>query len=110
MKPLVILTAGVVLTACSVPAWAADNSKVKEGTRQVESGAKKIGAGQIGEGVKETAEGIGSTVSEGAKYTGEKIKEGGKAAEPKAKSAWTSMRDGAVSFGQSVRDFFSSMF
>jgi hypothetical protein len=58
MKPLVILTASVVLAACSVPAWAAENSKVKEGTRQVESGAKKIGAGQIGEGVKETAEGI----------------------------------------------------
>ena len=48
---------------------------MKAGTEQVESGAKKIGDGQIGEGVKETAKGIGSTVAEGAKYTGEKIKE-----------------------------------
>lgn len=107
MKSLAMLTACVVLAASAFPARAADDSKVKAGTEQVESGAKKIGDGQIGEGVKETAKGIGSTVAEGAKYTGEKIKEGGKAAEPKARHAWASVRDGAVSFGQSVKEFFT---
>jgi hypothetical protein len=110
MKSRAILTACMVLAASALPARAADDSKVKAGTQQVESGTKKIGDGQIGEGVKETAKGIGNTVSEGAKYTGEKIKEGGKAAEPKAKSAWTSVREGAVEFGHSVKAFFSNAF
>ena len=67
---------------------AADDSKVKEATGHVESGAKKIHEGKIGEGVEETAKGVGHTVTEGAKYSGEKVKEAGKAAEPPAKSAW----------------------
>jgi hypothetical protein len=110
MKSLAFLTACMVLAASALAARAADDSKVKAGTQQVESGTKKIGDGQIGEGVKETAKGIGNTVSEGAKYTGERIKEGGKAAEPKAKSAWTSVKEGAVEFGQSVKAFFSNAF
>ena len=56
-------------------ALAADDSKVKAGTRQVERGAKKIPEGKVGEGVKETGKGIGKTVSEGAKYSGKKVKE-----------------------------------
>jgi hypothetical protein len=56
-------------------ALAADDSKVKAGTQQVESGAKKIPKGKVGEGVKETAKGVGKTVSEGAKYSGKKVKE-----------------------------------
>jgi hypothetical protein len=48
---------------------------VKAGTRQVESGAKKIPEGKIGEGVKETGKGVGKTVTEGAKYSGKKVKE-----------------------------------
>lgn len=50
-------------------ALAADDSKVKAATNQVESGS-----GKVGEGVVETAKGIGKTVSEGAKYSGEKLK------------------------------------
>jgi hypothetical protein len=92
------------------PAAAADDSKVKNATQRVETGAKKIGEGEVVNGVKETAKGVGETVVEGAKYTGEKLKESGKAAEPKAKSAWESTRDGAVAFGQSVKNFFTNLF
>lgn len=56
-------------------AVAADDSKVKTATNQVERGAKKISDGKVGEGVEETAKGIGHTVAEGAKYSGEKVKE-----------------------------------
>ena len=91
-------------------AVAADDSKVKDATNQVERGAKKIPAGKVGEGVEETAKGIGKTVSEGAKYSGEKLKEAGKAAEPSAKTAWGKARDGAVGFGHAVKGFFTSLF
>ena len=91
-------------------ALAADDSKVKAATEQVESGAKKIPDGKIGEGVKETAKGIGNTVSEGAKYSGEKLKDASKAAEPPAKTAWGNARDGAVNFGHSVKGFFTKLF
>jgi hypothetical protein len=83
---------------------------VHAATGQVESGAKKIGQGQIGEGVEQTAKGIGNTVVEGAKYSGERLKESGKAAEPQANSAWQNTRDGAVHFGHSVKNFFSRLF
>ncbi len=99
-----------VVVASSVPAMAADDSKVKSATRQVESGAKEIGQGKIGDGVKDTAKGIGNTVAEGAKYAGEKLKESGKASEPQAKSSWESVKDGAVSFGHSVKNFFTRLF
>jgi hypothetical protein len=91
-------------------AFAADDSKVKVGMGQVESGAKKIPSSKIGAGVEETAKGIGTTVSEGAKYSGEKLKEAGQAAEPPAKTAWGNARDGAVSFGHSVKGFFTKLF
>ena len=110
MKELVTVLACVMLAVWAVPALAADDSKVKSATQQVDTGAKKIGAGKVGEGVEETAKGIGNSVVEGAKYSGEKIKEGGKAAEPKAKSAWESVRDGTVDFGHSVKNFFSNLF
>lgn len=89
---------------------AADDSKVKAATNQVESSAKKIPDGKIVEGVTETAKGIGNTVSEGAKFTGEKLKEAGKAAEPPAKTAWGNARDGAAAFGYSVKRFFADLF
>jgi hypothetical protein len=89
---------------------AADDSKVKDATNQVESGAKKIPDGKITEGVEETAKGIGKTVTEGAKYSGEKLKEAGKAAEPPAKTAWDNARDGAVGFGHTVKGFFTNLF
>jgi hypothetical protein len=91
-------------------AGAADDSKVKNATNQVEGGAKKISDGQVGEGVAETAKGIGNTVSEGAQYSGEKLKEAGKAAAPPAKTAWGNARDSAVGFGHTVKVFFTSLF
>ncbi len=107
---LVIVFAFPVSLLASGFALAADDSKVKAATEQVERGAKKIPDGKIGEGVEETAKGIGDTVSEGAKYSGEKVKEAGNAAEPPAKSAWGNARDGAVGFGRSVKGFFSTLF
>jgi hypothetical protein len=100
--PLSLLASGFAL--------AADDSKVKAATDQVERGAKKIPDGKIGEGVTETAKGIGNTVSEGAKYSGEKLKEAEKAAEPPAKTAWGNARDSAVGFGHSVKGFFTKLF
>jgi hypothetical protein len=110
MKLWILTALMIALTCPSTPAVAADDSKVKAATGQVESGARKIGQGKIGEGVEETAKGIGKTVEEGAKFTGEKLKESGKAAEPRAKSAWENARDGAVDFGHSVKNFFSNLF
>jgi len=106
------ILASLVLLAstASTPSSAADDTKVKAATNQVDSGAKKIGSGNLGEGVPETAKGIGKTVEEGAKYTGEKFKEAGKAAEPEANRTGRSIRDGAVSFGNSVKNFFTRLF
>jgi hypothetical protein len=100
--PLSLLASGFAV--------AADDSKVKAATNQVESGAKKIPDGKVGEGVEETAKGVGKTVSEGAKYSGEKLKEAGQAAEPPAKTAWGNARASAVGFGQSVKGFFTNLF
>ena len=99
---VVLLTLGLFAAG---PAWAVDDSNVKQGAKQVESGAK-----QVGEGVVDTAKGIGKTVVGGAELGGEKIKEAAEAAKPKAKSAWGSVREGAVSFGQSVKTFFTRPF
>jgi hypothetical protein len=104
------LLASLVIAAGVAPAGAADDAKVKDATRQVERGAAKIGQGKIGAGLEETAKGIGNTVVEGSKYTGEKLKESSRAAEPEAKSAWAHARDGAITFGRSVRDFFATLF
>ena len=112
MKRLGLLTVFMFLPSLLTSGFAvaADDSKVKSATHQVESGAKKISDGKVGEGVAETATGIGKTVSEGAKYSGEKLKEAGKAAEPPAKTAWGNARAGAVAFGHTVTVFFASLF
>ena len=102
-------TVAAFLLAAS-PAPAADDTKVKGATQQVETGAKKIGDGEVGKGAEETAKGVGKTVEEGAKYTGEKFKEAGKAAEPGAKSSWQHVKEGASSFGHSVKSFFTKLF
>ena len=99
---VVSLTAGLL---CAWPARATDDSKVKEGAKQTESGSK-----QLAEGVVDTAKGIGKTVVGAAEVAGDKLKEAGEAAKPKAKSAWNSTRDGAVSFGRSVKTFFTRLF
>lgn len=98
----VLLTVGLLGAA---PASAADDSKVKEGTEQVQSGGK-----QIGHGVADTAKGVSKTVVGGAEVAGDKIKEAGEAAKPQAKSAWEHVRDGSVSFGHSVKTFFTRTF
>ena len=46
----------------------------------------------------------------GVEVAGERIKEAGEAAKSKAKSAWENVRDGSVSFGQSVKTFFTRLF
>ena len=108
--PGVALAILATLVLSLSPALAADTTKVDASTKQVQTGAKKIGDGKIGEGVEETAKGIGNTVVEGAKFTGEKFKEAGKAAEPPAKSAWEKVKEGAGSFGSSVKNFFTKLF
>jgi hypothetical protein len=110
MKRLILVLGIVALLAPAIPAVAADDSKVKAATNQVESGAKKIGDGKIGDGVEETAKGIGHTVVEGAKFSGEKLKESGKAAEPEAKSTWGNLKESANSFGSTVKSFFTRLF
>ncbi len=110
MKRIALALSIVALLAPAAPTWAADESKVKAATDQVESGAKKIGQGKVGDGVEQTAKGIGNTVVEGAKFTGEKLKESGKAAEPEAKSTWTNLKETANSFGTSVKTFFTKLF
>jgi hypothetical protein len=101
--PSFVALLALLLTAA--PVAAADGGKAREGAAQVESGAK-----QVGQGVEETAKGVGTAVVGGAETAGDKIKEAGRAAEPEAQSAWTKTRDGAVSFGRSVRQFFTSLF
>ena len=104
----ILATMAVVLLSLALSwlpsASGADDSKLKDATRQVESGAKTIGSG-----IEDTAKGVGKTVVEGAKVAGEKLKEAGKAAEPQAKTAWEQVRDGAVSFGHGVRNFFTRL-
>ena len=67
MAPLPLLASGFAL--------AADDSKVKAGTRQVENGAKEDSREQ-GRGRPEgNGQRVGKTVSEGAKYSWKKVKE-----------------------------------
>jgi hypothetical protein len=115
-RVLVITIASVAFVGWTAsPGIAADESKVKSATRQVETGAKQIGDGKLGTGVEETAKGVGHTVVEGAKFTGEKFKESGRAAKGPAKSAWQHLKDGSVkesanAFGSSVKNFFTRLF
>jgi hypothetical protein len=69
--PAFILTLALTCGA----AGAADKAKVDRATSQVQQGAREIGQGNVGTGVKETAKGIGNTVVEGAKFSGQTIKE-----------------------------------
>jgi hypothetical protein len=102
--------ARAVALSLSVVLWwplaasSADDARLKDATRQVDRGAKTIGSG-----IEQTAKGVGHTVVEGAKTAGERLKEAGKAAEPQARTAWEQVRDGAVSFGQGVRNFFTRL-
>jgi hypothetical protein len=64
----------VAVLTCGA-AGAADKTKVDQATQRVQQGAREIGQGNVGTGVKETAKGIGNTVVEGAKFSGQTIKE-----------------------------------
>jgi hypothetical protein len=109
LKRVVPVVMSAVLLA-ALPALAADDSKVNAATQQVETGAKKIGQGEIGKGVEQTAKGVGNTAVEGAKFTGEKLKDAGKAAAPPAKSTWENVKDGTSSVGYTVKNFFTGLF
>ena len=100
LKALISLAAALLMLGLfgAELARAADDSKVKQGAKQV------------GEGVVDTAKGVGKTVVGRAEVAGEKIKEAGEAGKPAAKSAWDNVRDGAVSFGHSVKTFFTRLF
>ena len=106
MKTLTIVGAVLLVLGPLGPgtARAADDSKMNQGAKQVESGGK-----QIGHGVEDTAKGVGKTVTGGAEVAGEKIKDAGEAAKPKATNAWESVRDGTVSLGRSVKTFFTTL-
>jgi hypothetical protein len=110
MKHILVALSIAALLAPAAPVGAADGSKVKSATQEVETGAKKIGQGKVGDGVEETAKGIGKTVAESAKYTGEKLKESSKAAEPEAKSTWQNLKETANSIGGTVKNFFTTLF
>lgn len=75
MKLLAFILAAAMIAGAAQPAPAADDSKVKAATQQVESGARKIGDGKLGPGFEETFKGIGQTIVEGAKYSGHTIKD-----------------------------------
>jgi hypothetical protein len=75
MKLVALILAAVVVAGSALPARAADDTKVKAATEQVESGAKKIGDGKVGPGFEETFKGVGKTIVEGAKYSGRTIKD-----------------------------------
>jgi hypothetical protein len=95
------LAALLSILLVNAPAFAADQST---GVQQIEGGAR-----QIGGSVEEAAKGIGTTVVNGAKTAGEKITTAENAAEPAAKRAWSQATNAAVSFGHSVRNFFTRL-
>jgi hypothetical protein len=110
MRTTIMLLALAITALGPGPLMAADSTEVNAATKQVERGANQIGQGNVLEGAGETAKGIGNTVVEGAKYTGQKFGDAGQAAAPAAKTAWERTKEGAASFGSSVRDFFTTLF
>ena len=75
MKHLIAILAVAVLAGSVLPAHAADDTKVKAATAQVQSGARQIGDGKLGPGFEQTFKGVGNTIVEGAKYSGHTIKD-----------------------------------
>src|SRR5438128_3636168 len=90
------LAALLSLLLVNAPAFAADESNAREDTQQVD--------------VEDATKGIGTIVVGGAKTAGDEIKGAGKAAEPEARAAWSHAKNAAVSFGHSVRNFFTTLF
>lgn len=75
MKLLALILAAALVVGSVPPARAADDTKVKAATEQVEAGGRKIGDGKVGPGFEETFKGVGRTIVEGAKYSGRTIKD-----------------------------------
>jgi hypothetical protein len=65
----------VIVALSGGAAGAADKTKVDQATKRVEQGARQIGQGQVGPGLKELFTGIGYTIVEGAKFSGQTIGE-----------------------------------
>ena len=63
------------LVFCCERAGAADRTKVDEATHQVTRGARQVGEGEVGLGLREMFIGIGHTIVEGAKFSGQNVKE-----------------------------------
>jgi hypothetical protein len=71
-----IVSACLVVGALSFGhARAVDKTRVDEATQQVVEGARSIGYGEIGSGVKDMFLGVGYTIVEGTVYTGKTIGE-----------------------------------
>jgi hypothetical protein len=94
-----VVAALLSLLLVNARAFPAGESSAREGAQQVESGAK-----QVGRGVEDATKGIGTTV------VGGEIEGAEKAAEPEAKRVWSKAKDGAVSVGHSVKNFFPKLF
>jgi hypothetical protein len=75
MKRLAFILAVAMVAGPAVPARAADDSKVKAATEQVQAGARKIGDDKVGAGFEEMFKGVGNTIVEGTKYSGRAIKD-----------------------------------
>ena len=67
-------------------------------TQQVESGAKKVGQGEVGKGVEETARVSETRWSRGAKFTGEKFKGGRQRPLKPAKQTGENIKEGLKAF------------
>jgi hypothetical protein len=75
MKLPALILAAALVVGSSPPVRAADDTKVKAATEQVEAGGRKIGDGKLGPGFEEMFKGVGNTIVEGAKYSGHAIKD-----------------------------------
>jgi hypothetical protein len=75
MKLPALILAAALVVGSSPPVRAADDTKVKAATEQVEVGGRKIGDGKLGPGFEEMFKGVGNTIVEGAKYSGHAIKD-----------------------------------
>ena len=110
MKFLLVVLSVMVLLAPAGLTSAADDSKVKAATQQVETGAKKIGDGQVGTGVEADGQGHRQHGRRGREVHRREAQGVGQGGRAQAKSSWTSFKESANSFGHSVKNFFTTLF
>jgi hypothetical protein len=75
MKLLAVILAAALVVGSAPPVRAADDTKVKAATEQVEASGRKIGDAKLGPGFEDMFKGVGNTIVEGAKYSGHAIKD-----------------------------------